>query len=107
MYFPGAAAVPKTQVVAPPQGQSLLVSGDNVRVQLDIDVFKAMQDGHGGWNESMAEVSLWCALIKGNLISITPLCCQYACTYIQYIPYLAKKFRILFVALSANLVTSD
>lgn len=51
-------------MVAPPQGQSLLVSGDNVRVQLDIDVFKAMQDGHGGWNESMAEVSLWCALIE-------------------------------------------
>ena len=42
---------------APPQGQSLLASGDNVRVQLDLDVFRAMQEGHGGWNESMGEVS--------------------------------------------------
>ena len=42
---------------APPQGQSLLASGDNVRVQLDVDVFRAMQEGHGGWNESMGEVS--------------------------------------------------
>ena len=51
----------KTQVLS----QSLLASGDNVRVQLDIDVFKAMQDGHGGWNDSMSQVrDLWCALIK-------------------------------------------
>ena len=56
--FAGAAVAPKTQVVASPQGQSLLASGDNVRVQLDVDVFRAMQEGHGGWNESMAEVSL-------------------------------------------------
>ena len=41
---------------APPVTQKL-ASGDNVRVQLDIEVFKAMQEGHGGWNDQMAEVS--------------------------------------------------
>ena len=58
LIFVGAAAVATAQATpAPSQGQSLLASGDNVRVQLDVDVFKAMQEGHGGWNDSMTEVS--------------------------------------------------
>ena len=31
-------------------------SGDSVKVQLETDVFKIMQDGHGGWNDQMSEV---------------------------------------------------
>jgi len=54
--FAGAAA-PRPDVTTK-EGQGLLASGDNVRIQLDVDVFKAMQDGHGGWNESMADVSV-------------------------------------------------
>ena len=32
-------------------------AGDAVMVQADPDVFKLAQDGHGGWNDRMAEVS--------------------------------------------------
>lgn len=35
-----------------------LAAGDLVRVQLDLDLFKSMQEGHGGWNDGMLEVSL-------------------------------------------------
>lgn len=31
--------------------------GDHVRVQVEVDVFKMMQEGHGGWNDQMASVS--------------------------------------------------
>ena len=30
--------------------------GDHVRVDLDVGVFKAMQQGHGGWNKEMEGV---------------------------------------------------
>ena len=35
---------------------SMFKVGDKVRVGLDVEVLKAMQDGHGGWNPRMAEV---------------------------------------------------
>ena len=31
-------------------------SGDQVRVDLDVELLKIMQDGHGGWNPKMQEV---------------------------------------------------
>ena len=31
--------------------------GDKVRVGLGADIMKGMQEGHGGWNPQMAEVS--------------------------------------------------
>ena len=39
-----------------------------MRVSLDADVFKALQEGHGGWNDQMAQVSVCvcvcvCALV--------------------------------------------
>jgi E3 ubiquitin-protein ligase mind-bomb len=30
-----------------------LVPGDNVRVGLDVDIFKVMQEGHGDWDDSL------------------------------------------------------
>ena len=30
--------------------------GDRVRVQLDLEIFRMMQEGHGGWKDDMAEV---------------------------------------------------
>ena len=33
------------------------VVGDYVRVELDSDIFRLMQEGHGGWNIFMNEVS--------------------------------------------------
>ncbi|XP_019848978.1 PREDICTED: E3 ubiquitin-protein ligase MIB2-like [Amphimedon queenslandica] len=33
-----------------------IAAGDQVRVQLDVDVFKALQEGHGGWNDDMAQL---------------------------------------------------
>jgi len=32
--------------------------GDRVRVDLDVDVLKTMQDGHGGWHPKMADVRM-------------------------------------------------
>ena len=32
--------------------------GDKVRVDLDVEILKAMQEGHGGWNPRMADVSI-------------------------------------------------
>jgi len=33
-----------------------LSPGCKVRINLEIDVFKQMQAGHGGWNDQMAQV---------------------------------------------------
>ena len=41
---------------SPPKYDEIM-SGDFVQVQLDIDVFKLMQnEDHGGWNDRMAMV---------------------------------------------------
>ena len=37
-----------------------LAAGDHVKVELDPDVWKRMQQGHGEWNDRMAEVIVWC-----------------------------------------------
>ena len=31
-------------------------AGDRVKVQLEVEIFRQMQEGHGGWNDQMAEV---------------------------------------------------
>ena len=33
-----------------------LVPGDNVRVELDVEVFKIMQEGHGDWDDDLLTV---------------------------------------------------
>ena len=38
-------------------GPEDICTGDLVRVELDADIFKAMQEGHGGWSDPMLEVS--------------------------------------------------
>jgi len=40
----------------PPDPQ-VFSCGDYVKVELDLDVLRLMQHGHGGWNEHMATVS--------------------------------------------------
>ena len=40
----------------PPKG-TMLAAGDRIKVLLDPDVWKRMQEGHGGWNELMSMVS--------------------------------------------------
>ena len=32
--------------------------GERVRVQVSVDQLKVMQEGHGGWNNKMAEVKI-------------------------------------------------
>ncbi len=56
--------------------------GDKVRVDLETEILKAMQEGHGGWNPRMADVSVqyWytvCdyAILKGRWASLE---CQVA-----------------------------
>ena len=43
-----------------PAPTSDLAAGDMVKVALDPDDWKAMQSGHGEWNDLMAEVSFVC-----------------------------------------------
>ena len=38
---------------------SVLNIGDKVRCTLDLEILKQMQEGHGGWNPRMADVSVW------------------------------------------------
>ena len=35
---------------------SIIRSGDLVQVELDVEIFRMMQEGHGGWTDAMAEV---------------------------------------------------
>ena len=46
------------KVGAIPSSELQLSAGDVVKVDLDIEVLKLMQADHGGWNDSMATVSL-------------------------------------------------
>ncbi len=39
------------------QARSVFKVGDRVRVVLEIEVIKTLQNGHGGWNDGMSEVS--------------------------------------------------
>lgn len=37
-------------------GDREFVVGDLVKVELDVDMFELMQEGHGGWADNMPEV---------------------------------------------------
>ena len=37
---------------------SVFKVGDKVRCNLDLEILKQMQEGHGGWNPRMADVSV-------------------------------------------------
>ena len=39
-----------------PPGAEEFSSGDVVQVELDVEVLMLLQEGHGGWNETMATV---------------------------------------------------
>ena len=41
---------------APSSGTSQFAIGDHVRVQLELEIFRMMQEGHGGWMDEMVEV---------------------------------------------------
>lgn len=39
-----------------PEDVSTIRSGNLVQVELDVEIFRMMQEGHGGWNDSMTKV---------------------------------------------------
>ena len=41
-------------------GPQDISTGDLVRIELEADIFKAMQEGHGGWSDPMLEVGGRC-----------------------------------------------
>ena len=53
------------------QTRSIFSVGDRVRVDLEIEVIKTLQDGHGGWSDGMSEVSKNC----GMELSLLSVCC--------------------------------
>lgn len=40
-------------------GPRVFAAGDVVKVELDPDVLKLLQEGHGGWNDLMFEVKMY------------------------------------------------
>lgn len=50
-------------------GEYELSAGDTVRVDLDLETTKLMQEGHGGWDDAMADVNttLTCTCMIGGL----------------------------------------
>ena len=38
-------------------GHQYLAAGDTVKVELDVEILKLMQEQHGGWNDTMSTVS--------------------------------------------------
>ena len=49
--------LPPGAPLLPPDPQEFS-SGDYVRVELDQDVLRLMQEGHGGWSSDMGDVSI-------------------------------------------------
>ena len=39
-----------------PPASHEISSGDSVKAEVDVDLFESLQEGHGGFNEQMAEV---------------------------------------------------
>lgn len=69
--FDLGAAAPPMPPPSLPTVKTTFNTGDTVRVLLDIDVFKLMQEGHGGWTDQILEVwkefSICCAVLVWNL----------------------------------------
>ena len=45
--------------------------GDKVRVDLEVEILKAMQEGHGGWNPRMAEVRIQNEIYVPDISKVT------------------------------------
>lgn len=57
LYFPDHLPIlGKAIEESPVDSKPDIHSGDLVRVQLDVELFKAMQEGHGGWNDQLVEI---------------------------------------------------
>ena len=50
--------------------------GDEVIIKTDKNQVKELQDGHGGWNESMISVSLFYILLHNYLLTRVKLMTQ-------------------------------
>lgn len=47
------------------RGSSVVLNiGDKVRIDMEVEIVKSLQHGHGGWTEGMAEV--WKGYIRGE-----------------------------------------
>ena len=55
--------------------------GSHVRVQLELEIFRVMQEGHGGWMDDMAEVKMYII----NLTSTT-IIVMIILLYVYYVP---------------------
>ena len=47
-----------------------IVAGDTVRVDLDLEMVKLLQEGHGGWDDAMAEVCTYTYILLCLCVSI-------------------------------------
>lgn len=64
-----------SQVHAEIMAKCAFRKGDRVRVGVDLDTLKRMQEGHGGWNDNMARVSSSPCLPSLNLTLTSKVQC--------------------------------
>ena len=54
-----------------PPREGEFAAGDSVKVELDPDVWKLMQNGHGGWNDLMGMVRL--SVCRNMVVTCIPV----------------------------------
>ena len=52
----GIASVSKDETVS--VEQQIFLPGERIKIELEEDIFKMLQEGHGGWDEELLKVSV-------------------------------------------------
>ena len=64
---------------------------DVVRVINDISQVHSLQDGHGGWSDDMALVSIVCVCV---CVCVCVYVCVCVCTHVRMCPYVYVSVRV-------------
>lgn len=72
----------------PPPDPQEFSSGDYVRVELDQDVLKLMQEGHGGWNVDMPEVSIIAMMLSSGTHRLVGIFFYKFLKHVQWMVYI-------------------
>lgn len=72
----------------PPPDPQEFSSGDYVRVELDQDVLRLMQEGHGGWNVDMPEVSIIAMMLSSGTHHLVGIFFYKFLKHVQWMVYI-------------------
>ncbi len=76
---------------APASNPEHISAGDLVRVELEPDVFKAVQEGHGGWNELMLEVCVCVCERERVCVSARVCVCVCVCMHVHAYMHVGRE----------------